>query len=154
MADIFTTEKRSDIMSRIGSKNTKPELLVRRFLFAQGFRYRIHAKKLPGKPDIVLRKYGTVVFVQGCFWHGHSDCPSFKMPKSRVEFWTNKIGTNIERDRNNRFKLAQAGWHVITVWECHLRKASLREATLNSLTIAIKERTVLDNPEETIRIAA
>ncbi len=159
MTDIFTTEKRSQIMSRIGGKNTKPELIVRRYLFAQGFRYRLHGsstggKKLAGKPDIVPSKYRAVVFVQGCFWHGHSDCPSFKLPKSRVEFWTNKIRTNIERDASNRFKLAQAGWHVVTVWECHLKKVAVRETTLVNLAAAIRQRTVLDDPEQTVRRAA
>ena len=107
-------------MSHIRGKNTRPELIVRKYLFAHGFRFRVNVKKLPGTPDIVLRKYHTVIFVNGCFWHGHEGCPYFVLPKSNVEFWNNKITRNRERDLKNRIKLRDMGWHVIQLWECQL----------------------------------
>lgn len=120
--DIVSEETRSYIMSKIHSKDTKPELIVRKALFAKGFRYRIHDKRLPGKPDIVLPKYKTVIFVNGCFWHGHDDnCPIYKPPKSNVEFWQTKIRNNKQRDIKNIELLEEMGWKVITVWECSLR---------------------------------
>ncbi len=115
-------------MSRIRSKNTKPEIVVRKYLFSRGLRYRINVRKLPGTPDIVLRKYKTVIFVNGCFWH-HHDCEKFHWPKSNVEFWTEKITRNERRDKRNHSELAEAGWNVVTVWECELKK-SLLEDTL------------------------
>jgi DNA mismatch endonuclease (patch repair protein) len=120
MADIFSKEKRSEIMSRIRGKHTGPELVVRRALFAQGFRFRVHVKELPGKPDIVLPKYNSVVIVDGCFWHGHRKCKLFKMPKTRVTFWRQKIEGNRARDLKNQRKLRTLGWKVIRVWECQL----------------------------------
>lgn len=122
-------------MSHIHSKNTTPEVLVRKFLYAHGVRYRLHAK-LPGRPDIVIRKNNTALFVNGCFWHGHADCKNAVMPKSNTVFWQSKIGGNVERDKNNRRKLEQDGWNVLTVWECELGKD--RNITLNSLLSAIK----------------
>lgn len=119
-------------MSCVRSKNTKPEILVRRYLFAHGFRYRIHVKDLPGKPDIVLCKYRTVIFVNGCFWHGHEGCGSYSFPKSNVEFWKKKIERNRERDLRSAIILRSMGWHVIKVWECQL-KPKIRTATLISL---------------------
>lgn len=107
-------------MSKIHSKDTKPELIVRKALFARGFRYRIHDKRLPGKPDIVLPKYKTVIFVNGCFWHGHN-CKLFKIPKTRTDFWMKKINSNKERDIKNLKLLKDMGWKVITVWECSIR---------------------------------
>lgn len=112
-------------MSQIRSKNTKPEILVRQLLHANGYRFRIHDKKLPGKPDIVLPKYKTVILVHGCFWHGHSDCKYFVIPKTRTEWWLNKINRNQNGDRENIKKLKQLGWKVITVFECDLKKNSL-----------------------------
>ena len=109
-------------MSRIGSKNTKPEIIVRKFLFAEGFRFRIHDKKLPGKPDIVLPKYKTVIFVNGCFWHGHSPCTISHIPKTRSEWWENKIGANIKRDKRNRHTIRKLGWKVVVIYECQLKK--------------------------------
>lgn len=122
MADRHTEEQRSYNMSRIKGANTKPEILLRKRLFAEGFRYRINDKKLPGKPDIVLKKYRTVIFVNGCFWHGHQNCKYFVIPNTRTEFWMNKINGNIDRDLKNEEALIKLGWKVITVWECDLKK--------------------------------
>ena len=110
-------------MSRIKGKNTKPEELVRKYLFSQGFRYRKNDKRLPGSPDIVLPKYKTVIFVNGCFWHGHEGCKYFVWPKNNAEFWKAKILQNIERDKRDFERLENAGWKVIVVWECQLKKA-------------------------------
>lgn len=126
-------------MSRIRSKDTKPEEMVRRFLFAEGFRYRKNDKNLPGCPDIVLRKYKTIVFVNGCFWHGHSGCRYFIWPKSNAEYWKQKISRNIERDKLNYAKLSRLGWNVIIIWECQLKKDK-RENTLLSLVERINAR--------------
>ena len=117
--DVFTKDKRSKIMAAIRSKNTRPEIIVRKYLFSKGFRYRINHPRLPGHPDIVLRKYRTCIFVNGCFWHGH-DCPKGHLPKTNHEFWRNKINRNRERDAEEQRKLAAMGWHCITVWECEL----------------------------------
>ena len=114
-------------MSRIKGKNTKPEELVRKYLFSQGFRYRKNDKRLPGSPDIVLPKYKTVIFVNGCFWHGHEGCKHFVWPKSNEEFWKNKIETNIARDKKKTQVLEELGWRVIMVWECELKKATINE---------------------------
>ena len=119
-------------MSRIRSSNTKPELLVRKFLFAHGYRYRLNVKTLPGKPDIVLPKYKTVIFVNGCFWHGHSNCKYFKIPKTRTQWWTDKINTNKANDTKAVKALKKNGWKVIIVWECGLKPAKV-EKTLKSL---------------------
>ena len=108
-------------MSHIRSTNSKPEELVRKHLFSQGFRYRKNVKDLPGRPDIVLPKYKTVIFINGCFWHKHN-CPRFVWPTSNTEYWTKKINGNAERDSLNRQRLEEAGWKVITVWECQLKK--------------------------------
>jgi len=136
MADKLTPAKRSWNMSRIKGKNTKPELLVRKFLFARGIRYRIHTT-LPGRPDIVIKKKRIAVFVNGCFWHGHTDCKDAGIPKSNTAFWQNKISGNVERDARNRLKLEQDGWKVITLWECELGKD--REMTLeNTLNVITK----------------
>jgi DNA mismatch endonuclease, patch repair protein len=109
-------------MSRIPSKNTKPEMLVRRFLYTHGFRYRLHLKGLPGKPDIVLSKYKTIIFVHGCFWHGHQNCKKSLLPKTRKEWWLNKIETNIQRDKKNINLLVANGWKVEVIWQCELAK--------------------------------
>ena len=120
MSDTLTNEQRHHCMSQIRSKNTKPEVLVRKELFRRGYRYRINVSKLPGKPDIVLPKYKTVIFVNGCFWHGHEGCKHFVLPKSNVEYWQAKIRSNQRRDKNAIIMLQQAGWNVITIWECNL----------------------------------
>lgn len=133
MGDVFSKEKRSDVMSKIRSKNSKPELLIRSFLFSNGFRFRIHNKKLPGKPDIVLKKWRTVIFVHGCFWHGHEDCTISHMPKSNEDYWEPKINGNITRDTVNKNYLEADGWKVIIVWECEIRNKNLREQRLLKL---------------------
>jgi len=132
MADVHSKATRSYNMSRIRSKDTKPEMLVRRFLHKNGFRYRLHVKDMPGKPDIVLPKYKTVIFVHGCFWHGHQGCKYYVVPKTRTEWWLHKIGNNITHDANAERLLKAAGWNVIKVWECELKKTSFEE-TLNNL---------------------
>lgn len=132
MSDIKTKEDRSYNMSRISGKNTKPEKLVRKYLFSQGFRYRKNDRKLPGTPDLVLPKYRTVIFINGCFWHGHEGCKYFVWPKSNVDFWRNKILTNIARDKLQTKQLKKMGWTVLVVWECELRPKT-RQATLETL---------------------
>ena len=137
MADVHTPEIRSYNMSRIRNKNTKPEEIVRKYLFSQGFRYRKNDARLPGKPDIVLPKYKTVVFVNGCFWHGHDGCRYFVWPKNNAEFWKEKISGNNQRDKRNHHLLAEQGWIVIEIWECELKKNTLQE-TLVSLVKDIR----------------
>ena len=120
MADVVDSKTRSRMMSGIRGKDTKPELLVRKALFARGFRYRIHDKRLPGKPDLVLPKYRAVIFVHGCFWHGHN-CHLFKWPSSNVDFWKTKITRNREVDERNTRALREQGWRILTIWECALK---------------------------------
>jgi DNA mismatch endonuclease, patch repair protein len=112
-------------MSQIKARDTKPEMLVRKFLHANGFRYRLHVKHLPGKPDIVLPKYKTAIFVHGCFWHGHNHCKYYVVPKSRTEWWLNKINSNISNDKHAIKGLTMQGWKVIVIWECALKPAKL-----------------------------
>lgn len=131
MADVHTPEQRSYNMSRIRDKNTKPEELVRKYLFSQGFRYRKNDARLPGKPDIVLPKYRTVIFVNGCFWHGHNGCRYFVWPKNNAEFWREKISGNIHRDSINHQLLENKGWHVIDIWECELKKNNAAQTLAN-----------------------
>jgi DNA mismatch endonuclease (patch repair protein) len=132
LADIFTKQKRSRIMSKITGKETKPEILVRKYLFANGFRYRKNAKELPGKPDIVLPKFKTVIFVHGCFWHGHKGCNKSALPSTNTKFWKEKISKTVERDKTKARKLLQAGWNVLTIWQCELQ-SKVREKNLNRL---------------------
>lgn len=134
--DNHDKETRSYNMSRIRSTNTKPEEIVRKYLFSKGFRYRKNDRRYPGKPDIVLPKYKTVIFVNGCFWHGHQNCRYFVMPKSNIEYWEKKIAQNIKRDKENNESLTASGWRVLTVWECQLKK-SVREQALSSLAESI-----------------
>ena len=136
MTDKLTPSQRHKCMSHIRSKNTKPEMIVRKFLFKQGFRYRVHVKKLPGTPDIVLKKYRTVIFVNGCFWHGHEGCRYYVLPKSNTEFWRKKIERNQERDLEERIRLRDMGWHVIQLWECQL-KPKVREENLQGLVYTL-----------------
>jgi len=133
MPDVHSKEVRSYNMSRIKSINTKPEILLRKELFKLGFRYRIHDKKLPGKPDIVLKKYKTIIFIHGCFWHGHENCKYFVIPKTRTEWWLDKINKTKENDKNNYKKLKEIGWKIITVYECELKKQFI-EKTLIRIT--------------------
>lgn len=121
--DVFSREKRSQIMSRVSGKNTKPEIAVRSLLHNLGFRFRLHRKDLPGKPDIALPKYKKVIFVHGCFWHGHEDCSRSKRPTTNEEFWRNKLDKNTERDKANVNALEQLGWDVLTVWACEVKDA-------------------------------
>jgi DNA mismatch endonuclease (patch repair protein) len=137
MADVHDPATRSYNMSRIRGKDTKPEILVRRFLFAKGFRYRLHDPKLPGKPDIVLPRYKTVIFVHGCFWHGHEGCPYFVVPKTRTDWWLAKINRNKELDRQHNKNLEDTGWKVLQIYECEL-KNTRRETTLNNLLDLLK----------------
>ncbi len=123
MSDIVSPEKRSEMMAGIKGKDTQPEVIVRKGLFRYGFRYRLHDKKLPGKPDLTFPKYKAVIFVNGCFWHGH-DCKLFKWPKSNPEFWKKKITGNKERDKKNIHLLREQGWRTITIWECALKGKS------------------------------
>ena len=118
--DNVSPQKRSDIMSRVRSKDTGPEMLVRRLVFSMGYRYRLHAKDLPGKPDLVFRRQRKVIFVHGCFWHHHKGCALARIPKSRQDFWIPKLEANRERDQRNKKDLIQAGWRVKTIWECQL----------------------------------
>jgi len=131
MADVHSKETRSYNMSKIRGKDTKPELLVRKYLHSQGFRYRLHLKTLPGKPDIVLPKYKVVIFVNGCFWHGHADCKYYVVPKTRTDWWLNKITTNIKNDRLATSELLAGGWKVIDVWECELKKKIINQTLLS-----------------------
>lgn len=126
LTDSVTPEKRSDIMSRVGSKDTKPELLIRKGLHSLGFRYRLHAHDLPGKPDLVLPRYKSVIQVNGCFWHGHK-CQLCRFPNSNKEYWQGKIARNIERDISNRQSLLDLGWRVLTIWECALNGSAKLE---------------------------
>lgn len=136
MADIHSKETRSYNMSSIRSKDTKPEILVRKFLHKNGFRYRLHVKNLPGKPDIVLPKYKTIIFIHGCFWHGHDGCKKASLPKTRTEWWTDKIHKNAANDQNAETALLNLGWRVIKIWECEL-KSKILEQTLDKLLINV-----------------
>ena len=137
MTDVHSKETRSYNMSKIKGKDTKPELLVRKFLHKNRFRYRLHVKDLPGKPDIVLPKYKTVIFVNGCFWHGHEGCQYYVVPKTRTDWWLNKINGNIVKDKLDKQSLLALGWNVIEVWECELKK-KLQNETLETLLSRIK----------------
>lgn len=138
MVDKFSKETRSRVMSRIRSKNTKPELIVRSYLFSKGLRFRKNDKRYPGSPDVVLPKYNTIVFVHGCFWHLHDGCKYAIMPKSNVDYWEKKLYRNKERDNHNQKLLEEMGWNVITVWECQLKKEK-KEQTLKRLLAQIKQ---------------
>lgn len=132
MADVHDKKTRSYNMSQIKARDTKPELLVRKFLHANGFRYKLHDKTLPGKPDIVLPKYKTVIFIHGCFWHGHKNCKYFVVPKTRTQWWLDKINRNKTNDEKAVKELKKDGWKIITIWECSLKPVKL-DKTLTSL---------------------
>lgn len=138
MADVHNAEVRSYNMSCIKGKNTKPEEIVCKYLFSQGYRYRKNVATLPGKPDIVLKKYRTCIFVNGCFWHKHVGCKYFVWPKSNAEFWKQKIEGNVERDKRQQTKLEANGWNVIIIWECQLKTES-RDITLKNLCNQLNE---------------
>jgi DNA mismatch endonuclease (patch repair protein) len=133
MADVHSKETRSYNMSRIRSKDTKPEMLVRRFLHKNGFRYRLHVKGLPGKPDIVLPKYKTVIFIHGCFWHGHEGCKYYVVPKTRTKWWLEKIDRNKQIDATSVAVLQDNGWKVMEIWECELKPNIFASYTANLL---------------------
>jgi DNA mismatch endonuclease (patch repair protein) len=137
MADVHDKATRSYNMSRIKSKNTKPEILVRKFLFVNGFRYKLNDKKLPGKPDIVLPKYKTVIFVNGCFWHGHENCKYFKLPATRTEWWKEKIEGNINNDIKKHDQLREAGYRVVVIWSCEIKNKTVYNR-LNDVVNEIK----------------
>ena len=129
----MTAEERHRCMAAIKGKDTKPEMTVRRYLFSRGLRYRVNVKKLPGSPDIVLKKYGVAVFIDGCFWHGHKDCKYYKLPSTNMDFWKAKISRNIARDYVNNVDLELAGWRVIRIWECEIKTKSRRDEYLPKL---------------------
>lgn len=141
MSDIYSKSKRSEIMSHISGKETKPEVIVRKFLFANGFRFRKNVKDLPGKPDIVLPKYKTVIFIHGCFWHGHT-CKRGILPTTNVEFWKTKIGGNIERDKRDITELGKQGWRVIVIWQCEIKNNLLRDKRLPKLCLEIVQQNI------------
>jgi DNA mismatch endonuclease (patch repair protein) len=143
--DTFSKAKRSDIMSKVRSSHTKPELLVRKYLFKKGFRFSLHRKNLPGTPDIVLRKYKTVIFVNGCFWHGHINCSKSSLPKTRIEFWKNKIERNTERDILNTQKLICFGWQVITIYQCELKLRDI-DQTMSKVLMKLNKQALINNP--------
>lgn len=133
MTDVHDKATRSFNMSRIRNKDTKPEIQVRKFLFANGLRYRLNDKKLPGKPDIVLPKFKTVIFVNGCFWHGHENCKYFKLPSTRTEWWKEKIEGNIKNDMKKHALLKEAGYKVIVIWECEVKNKSVFSGIINEI---------------------
>jgi DNA mismatch endonuclease (patch repair protein) len=137
MTDVYDKITRSYNMSQIKGKDTKPEIMVRKYIFANGFRFRLHDKRLPGKPDIVLPKLKVVVFIHGCFWHGHSNCRYFILPKTRTKWWLKKIERNKQLDNENLLKLKKAGWKIFTIYECKL-KPNLRTKTLENLVKRLK----------------
>lgn len=134
----MTPEQRHRCMAAIKGKDTKPEMIVRRYLHALGYRYGLHNRKLPGSPDLVLRRLRTVIFIHGCFWHGHEGCKYYRLPQSNVEFWRDKITRNRQRDAFAKAQLEKKGWTVITIWECDLKNKAKREATLEGLSIRLR----------------
>ena len=138
MSDVLTPQQRHRCMSHIRSKATKPEMLVRKWLWAHGYRYRLNVKSVPGKPDIVMRKYRTAIFVNGCFWHGHEGCRQFVLPKTNTPFWQTKIAHNRARDQRNHDLLLQNGWQVIVLWQCKLTREKI-ENTMQSVTVALNQ---------------
>lgn len=131
--DRISKEKRSANMAQIPSKDTKPEMTVRRWLYSNGFRYRLHASNLPGKPDIVMKRRQIIILVNGCFWHGHKGCGLFKIPKTNTEWWEDKISRNKKRDMMNEKKLIEMGWTVLVIWECQVRDGSFESLLTQKL---------------------
>jgi DNA mismatch endonuclease (patch repair protein) len=141
VGDIYTKEKRSEIMSKISGKETRPEILVRKYLFSNSFRFRKNDNRYPGKPDIVLPKYKTAIFVHGCFWHGH-DCKAGKLPETRKDFWQKKINDTKSRDRAKNELLKTNGWKVITIWDCELKTRKKRDKRLKALSNELKSNKI------------
>ena len=139
MTDHLTPAQRHLVMSHIRSRNTKPELKVRQWLWAHGYRYRLNVKSVPGKPDIVMRKYHTAIFVNGCFWHGHEGCDKYRLPQTNVGFWKNKIDRNRKRDQENYQVLQENGWQVIVVWECQLTPKHI-EQTMSKVELLLNNK--------------
>ena len=154
MSDRLTPQQRHINMAAVHSKNTKPELVVRHWLWSHGYHYRLNVKGVPGKPDIVMRRYRTAIFVNGCFWHGHESCEKFKMPKSNIDFWKTKIKRNQERDRQNYQILKENGWQVLVLWECQLTKR-LFETTMQEVEVLLHDyclATISPKVKEYIRV--
>lgn len=137
--DIFGKSKRSQLMAKVKQKNTAPEIIVRKFLFSKGFRYRINVKSLSGTPDIVLSKYKTVIFVHGCFWHGHT-CRAGHLPSSNLDYWVTKIEKNIERDNRKINELEKLGWNVVVIWQCEIKALKNREIRFSKLISEIERK--------------
>lgn len=154
MADTMSSEQRSRCMAAIRSKDTKPEMVVRRYLFGKGLRFRIHVKTLPGHPDIVLPKFKTVIFVNGCFWHGHEGCRYSNLPSSNSDFWIAKISRNKERDASQEEALCALGWRVIRVWECEIKRIPDREARLARLYEEILDKEEINPLPQDVAFAA
>lgn len=146
MTDVHNKATRSYNMSQIKSKNTKPEMLVRKYIFSNGFRYKLHDKKLPGKPDIVFPKIRSVIFIHGCFWHGHENCKYFIVPKTRTDWWLSKINRNKQNDVENLFRLKNEGWEVFTIFECELKEEKL-DKTLKNILVQLKNK-LKENKDE------
>lgn len=140
MADVHSKEIRSLNMSRIKAKDTKPELIVRRYLHSQGIRFRLHDKNLPGKPDVVLKKYNVVVFINGCFWHGHKNCKYFKIPSTRTDWWKSKIKKNSENDITKQSLIEEQGWKIIVIWSCELKPDKIADTLICLLTKIVKNQ--------------
>lgn len=140
--DIWSKEKRSQVMSRIRSKNTKPEIILRSLLHRQGYRFRLHRANLPGHPDLVFPMYSAVIFVHGCFWHLHKGCREGRIPHSRYDYWKEKLERNVERDKEHVEDLKQLGWRVLTVWECEIEKKP--ELTLNTVIQFLSESNQIE----------
>ena len=153
MPDRLTKEQRHNVMSSVHNKNTKPELLLRHSLWHLGFRYRVNDKRLPGSPDIVLPKYRTVIFVHGCFWHGHKDCKNYTVPKTNTDFWTAKIARNQQRDQDTWRQLEAKGWSVIIVWECELKKQRMQETVEATASAIRKNGEILRSAQDVRRKA-
>ena len=137
--DIFDKSKRSQLMAKVKQKNTAPEIIVRKFLFSKGFRYRINVKSLSGTPDIVLSKYKTVIFVHGCFWHGHT-CRAGHLPSSNLDYWVTKIEKNLERDNRKINELEKLGWNVVVIWQCEIKALKNREIRFSKLISEIERK--------------
>ena len=151
--DIWDKKKRSEVMSKIRSKNTKPEMILRKALFQKGYRYRINYKKLPGKPDIVFPKYKTVIFIHGCFWHGHDiGCIDSHIPKTNTSFWIEKIAKNKERDETNTMQILSMGWKVLTIWDCEIQQKNKIESLIEKITSVMQDKASCKSKSISVKI--